>query len=66
MKKCSKCEIEKDESEFSKRKSSIDGLYWNCKKCTKEDKKRAAGAAENAMKTKILNYGLTLLEGKDE
>jgi len=26
----------------------------------------AAGDAENAMKTKILNYGLTLLEGKDE
>jgi hypothetical protein len=33
---CSKCKIEKDESEFSKSKDKKDGLYCNCKKCIKE------------------------------
>jgi len=33
MKKCYKCGIEKDESEFHKNKHSKDGLYYICKKC---------------------------------
>jgi hypothetical protein len=36
MKTCSKCSIEKDESEFSKNKSKSDGLNHYCKKCYKE------------------------------
>lgn len=33
MKKCSKCGVEKDESEFSKDKKRKDGLCCQCKKC---------------------------------
>ena len=36
MKKCSKCKKEKSFSEFSKRKSSKDGLHLNCKSCNKQ------------------------------
>jgi len=36
MKVCSKCQIEKDESEFSKKPDSKDGLQPKCKKCTNE------------------------------
>ena len=41
MKKCSKCGIEKDESDFQKRMASKDFLTSSCKACLKEyDKKR--------------------------
>lgn len=33
MKKCPKCKVEKDESCFSKNKSTADGLSWNCRVC---------------------------------
>ncbi len=33
MKTCGKCEIEKTESKFSKRRSSVDGLQYYCKRC---------------------------------
>jgi len=36
MKKCSKCGIEKDESEFDKHKHHTDGLSSHCKQCRKE------------------------------
>ena len=35
MKKCSKCKVEKDESEFSKSKSKKSGLDYRCKECCK-------------------------------
>ena len=38
MKKCSKCGVKKDESEFYKRKKSNDGLCSRCKECMKEYK----------------------------
>jgi hypothetical protein len=36
MKKCFKCGIEKDESEFHKNKGAKDGLAYQCKKCEKK------------------------------
>ena len=36
MKICSRCESEKETSEFHKRKASNDGLSAACKKCTKK------------------------------
>ncbi|MDD4242893.1 MAG: hypothetical protein PHG08_01140 [Bacilli bacterium] len=36
MKVCSKCGIEKDESEFNKDSRHRDGLQSSCKKCTKD------------------------------
>jgi len=39
MKVCSKCGIEKDDSEFGKLKKSKDGLRYNCKQCRNEYRK---------------------------
>ena len=39
-KRCSKCKEEKGTSEFHKRSSSKDGLYWQCKECCSEGKRR--------------------------
>ena len=36
MKTCSKCKVEKDESEFSKNKSSADSLNSRCRSCAKD------------------------------
>lgn len=33
MKRCSKCLIEKEPSEFNKHRSAPDGLQWTCKDC---------------------------------
>lgn len=33
MKTCTKCHIEKDESEFTKNSRSKDGIAYNCKRC---------------------------------
>lgn len=37
MKTCTKCHIEKDESEFYKNKRTKDGLYSHCKSCKNKD-----------------------------
>lgn len=39
MKVCRDCKIEKENSEFSKRKSNLDGLYSYCKECTSRKNK---------------------------
>lgn len=36
MKKCSKCKLEKDETEFNKNKSKKDGLSTECKLCKRQ------------------------------
>ena len=36
MKTCTKCKVEKDESEFSKQTSRKDGLDYRCKSCLSE------------------------------
>lgn len=40
LKRCTKCGIEKELSEFNNRKSSSDGLYYQCRKCCNIDKKK--------------------------
>ena len=51
MKKCSKCGIEKDASEFQKRMASKDFLTSSCKACLKDrDKKRDKDPARIKMK----------------
>ena len=40
MKRCSKCHIWKDESEFTKNKSKKDGLSPLCKLCKREDNRK--------------------------
>jgi len=40
LKRCSKCGIEKGLSEFNNRKSSSDGLHYQCRECCNIDKKR--------------------------
>ena len=73
MKQCTKCLQWKDESEFSKRTASPDGLYPQCKACVKagnkERKERAekmaileAAKGADARKDFMLmkHYGITL------
>lgn len=36
MKQCTRCEVLKPESEFSKDKTATDGLNWRCKDCNRE------------------------------
>lgn len=36
MKTCTKCKVEKDESEFSKNKNYKDGFEYRCKSCVRE------------------------------
>jgi hypothetical protein len=52
MKKCTKCGVEKNESEFGKNKSRKDGLHWWCKSCVRVYHKRgpAKPVAKDGMK----------------
>lgn len=40
MKKCKKCGLEKDVSNFNNRKKSKDGLDYTCKECVSEFNKK--------------------------
>lgn len=39
-KKCCKCKVEKDASDFNKKKSTVDGLQGICRSCSKERAKK--------------------------
>ena len=39
MKKCPKCRVEKQKSEFYKNKNAIDRINWWCKQCSKDKEK---------------------------
>lgn len=59
MKKCSKCEDEKELDQFGKRKLNKDGLHYWCKKCIGEDtiiRKNYRKNYNKISKEKILNY----------
>lgn len=66
MKKCSKCKIEKETSEFNKKSRNRDGLQSQCKDCYKEVhkkhyEKRTQYYKDKAAKTNIL-YRIRNLE----
>lgn len=56
MKKCSKCGIEKNESEFSKRKSSKDGLRQTCRECSRKYNLEYRKAHREEMNEKSKRY----------
>ena len=55
MKKCSKCEIKKDESGFYKDKTRKDGLGSRCKECTNQRQKERYAIPENKEKARERN-----------
>ena len=56
MKKCSKCGIEKNESEFSKRKYSKDGLRQTCRECSRKYNLEYRKAHREEMNEKSKRY----------
>lgn len=70
MKKCSKCNIEKDYSSFNKRKASKDGLSYMCKECkSKFDKEYSENNKEyksNYLKLYYLNNKDIIIERSRE
>jgi hypothetical protein len=65
MKKCSKCQIEKEVKFFNTRNSKTDKLQSYCKKCAKEDRSKRylldrENAIANQRRINIFNkYGIT-------
>ena len=55
MKTCSKCEIEKDYSEFKTSIHTKDGYFNACKKCTRGRKKCTRGRKKRETKSSILD-----------
>jgi len=56
MKKCSKCKINKNESSYSKRKASKDGLSYICKECKCEIDKEYKDNNRDHIKNYMNNY----------
>jgi 5-methylcytosine-specific restriction endonuclease McrA len=52
MKRCSRCGIEKDPSEFYKNKYKNDGLEQYCKECSKDYRKTVRNYEKSAASTK--------------
>lgn len=56
MKKCKKCNIEKDFLEFNKSKNYQDGMYIYCKKCKRESSKKYYNNNRNRVISKVKKY----------
>jgi hypothetical protein len=76
-KKCNKCNVVKDVSEFSKRKGNKDSLNGSCKQCVKEKRKeyyntnkekikKQAKQYQEANKEKIKEYGKEYYNANNE
>ena len=60
LKRCSKCKIEKDISEFFKRKKNKDGLRYQCKKCEQSDYLKYTQSDIGRNKILLRQHGITL------
>jgi hypothetical protein len=56
MKKCSKCGLEKDESEFSSNKNTKDKLYIWCRDCKNKNVKKWSEKNQEKLKNSRLFY----------
>lgn len=56
IKKCSKCKVEKDRSDFGKSNQNKDGLKYNCKQCVKEYKQEYQEANKELISEKKKEY----------
>ena len=56
MKKCSRCKVEKELTEFHKKKTTKDGLSNSCKSCVKEYSKKHYQANKEYRKEQIKEY----------
>ena len=56
MKKCTKCKVEKELTEFGKRKTTKDGLECACKSCKKEYDKEHYQSNKKHIKERIKEY----------
>jgi hypothetical protein len=66
MKKCSKCNIEKQLINFNKRKNSIDGLRPDCKDCRKLESKIQRDKNQLKLKTYFKEYSVNNKEKLSE
>jgi len=55
-KKCSRCQIEKDLSEFNKNKNNKDGYSYKCKICRSEDTKKYYEKNKTVLTEKRINF----------
>ena len=62
MKQCSKCKIEKSETEFHRHKDGIDGLNPSCKECVNTQHRAHYSTHLNQEKYRIKAYRETHLE----
>lgn len=56
MKKCTKCKIEKELSEFNKDKKSKDGFSWTCRKCSNISKTIYRKKNKEKLRLKQIEY----------
>lgn len=56
MKKCTRCQIEKDLSQFNKDKSRVDGLDATCKACKSKSKKKEYWSTREKYLAKCKEY----------
>ena len=62
LKTCSRCKQEKELSQFTKCKSSKDGLLWYCKECRYADDRKYINPIKKKDTHLRKTYGITLAE----